>query len=111
MYNFKVGDFIERDGYDVNIGEIKSIMENGGLITEKYVFNPEESRIWEPKIGEYHWFFAGGSNYPKLGRMLSSEGRYGYRAEFEDDYEIITQLCWKAEPFIGTLPTIYRKYM
>ena len=67
-YEFKVGDWIRRSGYDINIGQIKEINKDIndeviGFYTERYFFTIDECEPWKPQENEWCLFKKNDSIY------------------------------------------------
>lgn len=106
---FRVGDYIRRSGYDVNIGQIKEICKDEneeviGFFTEKYFFTKEQSKLWVPKENEWCLFKKNNSIYAlaqfEAGDIYNSNSAIkSVQCGFDG-----SQYWDSCKPFIGKLP-------
>jgi len=95
---FKVGDWVRRDGYMVNIGRVVSITPTGDLWTDIYLFNLEECVLWVPQSGEWCWFWNEGDKIPVFAQLVEiKNGKYYCNSQWWSSHKY-------CKPFIGALP-------
>lgn len=105
MQNFKVGDWV-RD--KVN-GKVVQLAEH---------FHPGGIELWEPKPGEWCWFWNEYSDVPILAKLISIGSVFGRPLEYkvktpscisEISYNYMSNMSFKkCEPFIGQLPSFLK---
>ena len=94
---FKVGDWV-RDLRDNSVFQINSVNFNLNLSITNGVYIH-----WQPKPGEWCWFWVDGQDYPDLRKLNKTDKHTSpYIAIPIDRYKF-------CEPFIGNLPTLSNK--
>lgn len=112
-YEFKVGDYIRRSGYDINVGKIREIYKDEnekitGFLTEIYFFSIGECKLWKPLKNEYCWFRDDIDDTPIFSKFMHmtrdevNEEIMWYYAENGDEFnKKYYKIC---QPFLGRLP-------
>ena len=74
----------------------------------KEVKNLEVLTRWEPKVGEYYWFWSSAVRFPMVAELRKGDAEpLGYLAKSTDIYTG-GDYYNRCEPFFGTLPVILR---
>ena len=110
MNLFKLGDWIKSTKYpNLNPIQIESIYESNtrpgtlGLKSKGTVLYSDEVKLWQPKVGEWCWFW--NNNQPKLKKLYS----INYEHNVHWTYKTIDCKTYQhCEPFIGQLPSILK---
>ena len=109
MNEFKVGDWV-RHIESNNIYKINGFSMHGQTkgfiqIPDEYNLVPQsECELWQPKEGEWCWFWDNFNN-PFIGKFVARDGdNYQYKHTKNDK----VYSAYKCEPFVGELPTFLK---
>ena len=92
-YEFKVDDWVKTIN---GIDKITGIHDNNVDLLVNQFSTLEQLEKWEPKTGEWCWFWDKDSKSLMKSPLLGKYGEYSWSLEYYD-------YC---EPFFGTLPSI-----
>jgi len=98
---FKVGDWIRYKG----IAQIIEISNTGYHLSNGYITDGKNGEIkpWQPKAGEYCWFYFIDLSNPILGQFS------GYELGGLPTFNNGRNCADSCEPFIGELPSCYKR--
>ena len=109
---FKVGDWVRLKDKDFNsVFQIELIDEYGNLFdnTQKYRGEQQYYELWQPKEGEWCWFWDHTDSLIVLQQFkekIVNESKTVYRTTDIAGFETVFYNC---EPFIGELPSFLKE--
>lgn len=117
MQNFKAGDWV------IHNGQFKKVKSCGGYavifddLRESYC-HQDSCVLWQPKPGEWCWFWNEYFDVPILAKLISIDSVFGRPLEYkvktpscisEISYNYMSNMSFKkCEPFIGQLPSFLK---
>ena len=111
MNEFKVGDWVTtKAGYTKQISGLTrdacDTLSIGNTSVGVNVVFKNEIELWQPKEGEWCWFWDNFNN-PFIGKFVARNGdNYQYKHTKNDK----VYSAYKCEPFVGELPSFLKEH-